>query len=113
LSSAGEFSDPFPIGDGPLPFVFVPVPPVRTDQVACKCGHATDIHTLEDIRFFGGSEDGDEQQFGWLWHCTGMLVPPAGRHGVGAMCPCTNIRPPQALPEVEPEKARWELPDLD
>jgi hypothetical protein len=92
---------------------FTPIPAVRIDQVACKCGHAVDVHTLEDIRLTVTPDEnyvgGEDARLYWRWTCTGMFVPANGRYGQGVQCTCSQVRSPSPLPPVEPEPGKAQL----
>lgn len=100
-----------PLRHVPSPFIAVPF--VLPDQVECACGHAAELHQLEDIVLaeprVPDPEDPDLQSLYWRWRCPGYLMPRSGLYGTSASCPCTNIRSLTKLPDVPPEPASWEL----
>ena len=86
---------------------FIAVPFVTEDQVECACGHAADLHTVEDIRL--GPMKGIDAETGLYWRmkCPGWFIPRGGAYGTGSECTCRSVRSVKPLPPVEPE-----LPDV-
>lgn len=90
-----------PLDPRTSPSAFVAVPFVTADQVECRCGHAADLHELEDIRL--APSVADENTLYWRMSCPGYFIPRSGAYGTGARCTCRSVRAPKALPPVEPE----------
>ena len=55
----------------------------------CKCGHDSDLHTLDALFIVDGPEGSDCDRLKWRFKCAG---PPTGANVYAMLfCPCNNF----------------------